>query len=341
MIRLPHVLESRLESLSAALLQPAEGRRIDFTQPPGEASFATADSLSWRIFKNPIALLVGGITAVILELAEPAVRTGVWKLLLVRHGSLRKAASHGTRRHGDRLRRAQCCRTHDCRHCAHACPRDRRNADRRNVLGKRCASLELGACHRELWFWRCVQPATCRRSAGFDFDRLYAEGAPAARCYGALDIPTSEAEWQALLLSMRGRLEPSDILMQFLRIMGDTPAFPTPLRWMQPMLVRAAIDLVPEWLRDTLGLTPLPTLTRIEKRFVKLAGTALDRIVLPGSPPSQSCRRLGLPSGYLYAPYANDRGRYNCDTTKSSNTALRIKSGGSKPWLKMKSWNFF
>jgi uncharacterized protein (DUF2236 family) len=93
--------------------------------------------------------------------------------------------------------------------------------------------------------------------------------------------------------------------MQFLRIMGNTPTFPTPLRWMQPMLVRAAIDLVPESLRASLGLTALPGLTRIEKRLVKLAGAALDRIVLPESPPSQSCRRLGLPSGYLYAPYAN------------------------------------
>ena len=30
-----------------------------------------ADSVSWRVFKNPVALFIGGVAAVILELAEP------------------------------------------------------------------------------------------------------------------------------------------------------------------------------------------------------------------------------------------------------------------------------
>jgi hypothetical protein len=32
------------------------------------------DSVSWRIFKDPVSVFVGGIAAVILELAEPSVR---------------------------------------------------------------------------------------------------------------------------------------------------------------------------------------------------------------------------------------------------------------------------
>ena len=35
--------------------------------------------MSWRVFKNPLSLFIGGITAVIMELAEPRVRTGVWE----------------------------------------------------------------------------------------------------------------------------------------------------------------------------------------------------------------------------------------------------------------------
>jgi uncharacterized protein (DUF2236 family) len=31
------------------------------------------------VFRNPLSLFVGGITAVLLELAEPRVRTGVWE----------------------------------------------------------------------------------------------------------------------------------------------------------------------------------------------------------------------------------------------------------------------
>src|ERR1700736_5192183 len=84
-IRLPWGLQRRLDAVAGALLNSQKGRPIDFTRPPGEAAFFSPDSLSWRIFKNPVALLIGGIAAVILELAEPAVRTGVWE-----HSSFRK-----------------------------------------------------------------------------------------------------------------------------------------------------------------------------------------------------------------------------------------------------------
>src|SRR5690606_21927227 len=64
--------------VGAALMQrflAAPGMRIDFSAPEGEPALAAPDSLTWRIFKNPIALFAGGIGAVLLELAEPRVRT--------------------------------------------------------------------------------------------------------------------------------------------------------------------------------------------------------------------------------------------------------------------------
>src|SRR3990170_3795367 len=72
-------LQRRLEAAAADLLQLAEGAEDDFTAPLGEPSLTAPDSVSWRVFKNPVALLIGGIAAVILELAEPRVRTGVWE----------------------------------------------------------------------------------------------------------------------------------------------------------------------------------------------------------------------------------------------------------------------
>ena len=66
------------------------------------------------------------------------------------------------------------------------------------------------------------------------------------------------------------------------------------------MLVRAAIDMIPGWIRERLGLTAAHGLRPAEKIIVKLAGAVADRIVLTDSPPSQSCRRLGLPRAYLY-----------------------------------------
>src|SRR5258705_6897217 len=77
-IRLPWSVQRRLDAAACALLNPRNGRAIDFTRPPGEAALYPPDSLSWHIFKNPVALLIGGIAAVILEFAEAALRTRVW-----------------------------------------------------------------------------------------------------------------------------------------------------------------------------------------------------------------------------------------------------------------------
>ena len=60
-------------------MEPGPGQPVDFTVPAGEPALTAPDSVSWQVFKNPIALFVGGVTAVLLELAEPRVRTGVWE----------------------------------------------------------------------------------------------------------------------------------------------------------------------------------------------------------------------------------------------------------------------
>jgi uncharacterized protein (DUF2236 family) len=134
-----------------------------------------------------------------------------------------------------------------------------------------------------------------------EIDALYREGAPASRLYGALGAPRSGAELQALFESMRNRLEPSPVVFEFLRIMREAPTLPRPLLWMQGMLVRAAVEMIPDWIRERLGLTAFYGLRPRERWMVKLAGALSDRIVLPESPAAQSCLRLGLPITHLYA----------------------------------------
>jgi uncharacterized protein (DUF2236 family) len=78
MARLPAPLQHRLEHAARSYFE-APGHRIDFTQPTGAAALFAPTSVAWRVMKNPVALTIGGIAAVILELAEPRVRTGVWE----------------------------------------------------------------------------------------------------------------------------------------------------------------------------------------------------------------------------------------------------------------------
>ena len=75
-IVLPWPFQSSLEAATRALLEPDDRPYIDFSRP---AALVSPDSVSWRVFKNPLSLFIGGVAAVIMELAEPRVRTGVWE----------------------------------------------------------------------------------------------------------------------------------------------------------------------------------------------------------------------------------------------------------------------
>jgi uncharacterized protein (DUF2236 family) len=77
-IVLPWPLQRSFEVATRALLDPGDRSSVDFSRPTGEAALLSPDSVSWRVFKNPVSLFVGGVTAVVMELAEPRVRAGVW-----------------------------------------------------------------------------------------------------------------------------------------------------------------------------------------------------------------------------------------------------------------------
>ena len=59
-------------------LQVISGGKVDYREPAGDPGLFGPDSMAWRVHANPIALAIGGVAAVILELAEPRVRSGVW-----------------------------------------------------------------------------------------------------------------------------------------------------------------------------------------------------------------------------------------------------------------------
>lgn len=305
-IRLPANLQRMLEAASTSFLHPVPGNRVDFSRPAGEAALVPADSVSWRIFKNPLSLFIGGVTAVLLELADPAVRTGVWEQSTFRSdplGRLRRTGLaamvtvYGPRSMSQPMI-AGIVRMHS--RVNGTTPDGRAFAANDPMLLTWVhATATFGFVEA---YCRYVEPL--ERSA---IDAVYREGAPTLALYGAADAPLSQAAAGALFESQRGRLEASPVVFKFLHIMAQTPAFPPSLLWLQPLMVRAAVDLLPEWVRARLGLTEQHALRRRERWLVKLAGTLADRIVLKEGPAAQSCIRLGLPAAYLYTGRARPK----------------------------------
>jgi uncharacterized protein (DUF2236 family) len=292
-------LRRRMDEVASSLLHPPGAPPVDFAAPRGEPALIPPSSVSWRIFKNPIALYVGGVAAVILELAEPRVRTGVWEhssfrtdpaRRLQRTGMAAMISVYGPRSLAEAMI-ARVGRIHD--HVAGVTPAgEPYRADDVELLSWVYATASFGF---SMAYSRFVRPLT-----ETDRMRLYREGAPASRLYGAVTAPKSPAERSALFAAMAPRLEPSSIVFDFLAIMQEAQVFPAPLAPLQRLLLRAAVQVVPAWVRERLQLGSVYGLRPWEEPLVRRAGRLADRVMLRSSPAVQSCLRLGLPADYLY-----------------------------------------
>jgi uncharacterized protein (DUF2236 family) len=297
-IILPWPVQNSLEIAARLLLRGGDQTSVDFLRPAGEAALVPADSVSWRVFKNPLSLFVGGVTAVIMELAEPRVRAGVWEHTSFRSDPLRRlrrtghaamVTVYGARSVAEPMI-ARVRRLHDAV-AGTTLSGEPYRANDPELLNWVYATAAYGfvqACHTY------VQPLS-----SLDRNSYYAEGVPAAVLYGATSAPRSEADLELLFEVTASRLERSDIVFEFLAIMRSGPILPMFLRPVQDLLVRAAIDLTPRWLRTILALNGFQ-LHAWEREVVRHIGALADRLVLESNPAVQACRRMGLPSDYLY-----------------------------------------
>lgn len=277
------------------LLRPPPGMDFDFSQPAGEPALAPRDGVSWRVFANPVSLFVGGVAAVLLELAEPSVRSGVWDhggfkrdpgTRLRRTGFAAMMTVYGPRSEAEKLI-ARVVRMHD-RVEGHTPGGLPYRANDQRLLDWVHATAGFGFAEA---YHRYVAPLSARER-----DAALAEGEAAARLYGALGAPRSWGEWKALLAATAPGLEGSGILADFLRIMREAPIVPTPLRPLQRLLVRAAVDIVPEPVRSLPqlrggGLRPG------EAALVRALARASSLLPLGDTPPAQAARRLAAAPG--------------------------------------------
>src|SRR5688572_9751048 len=73
--------------------------KVDVLHPAGAPALYAPDSLAWQIYKNPVSLFIGGITAVLLELAEERVRSGVWNHSIFRTDPITRLRRTGLMTH--------------------------------------------------------------------------------------------------------------------------------------------------------------------------------------------------------------------------------------------------
>ena len=276
------------------------GPQVNFLEPAGDPGLSGPGSPAWKVFHNPLALAAGGIAAVILELAEPAVRAGVWDhstfkvdpiQRMVNTGAAAMAVTYGSQMTFDRVTRMH-----------------------ERVTGQTHEGKAYQAMDPELLTWvhvtaawgflqayiRYAEPDMSRE----DQDRYYREGAAKGYGFGAKWVPLSADEVDAYMAEKIKGLYVNDTVQEFLQIVGDATPMGKAARPLQRLLTQSGIDLLTEDMQKACGVRVTHPLGVRGVRAVVGTLAAIARFVTRrkgNGPAEQACRRMGVSTDCLYA----------------------------------------
>lgn len=219
----------------------------------GSGLFAP-DSIAWRVHIDLTAMMIGGIAALMLQMLHPRVLAGVWD-----HSGFREdmnARLRGTARFIAQT-------TFETRAAAEAqIARVRHIHDA--VQGTLPDGTPYSANDPRLLAWVHVAEATSFLAGWIkygepgmslaDQDRYFDEMAVIATMLGADPVPHSKAEAAAIIADFLPDLHADERSSEVLQLLLRQPPPSLMLIPFQAMVMRASIDLLPDWARRMHGL---------------------------------------------------------------------------------------
>lgn len=272
---------------------------LDFTQPKRAPAFYGPDSIQWRIHKNPVSLGIGGVCAVLLEFADPRIRTGVWDHSTYpvdpigrseRTGHAAMVGVYGPRSEAEKLI-ARITRMHSKVEGVTPDGEPYRALDP-VLLNWVAATAGYGFLHAYDRFVRRLTPA---EKIGF-----WTGGEGLGELYGVTESPSSDAEFLDMMRDLAPNFEPHPIIAEFLEIVEKRDVANRGEAFVRRAIARASVAILPDLVRERLGLGPEYDMTRADRITVRLLAVAAERKVDPDSPAAQASVRLGLPADFLW-----------------------------------------
>jgi uncharacterized protein (DUF2236 family) len=282
------------------------GTAIDFAAPVGEPALLAPDSVQWRVYKNPIALGIGGIAAVLLEFAEPRIRSGVWD-----HSTYKVDPIGRSRRTGLVAMLA-------CYGPASSAKAVIGQVNRLHgkVKGETPAGDKYRALDPVLLDWVAATASYgflmaydrfVHRISDADKDRFMRDGDAIGREFGARHTPPTVGAFMAMMDDLEPRFEPHPIIFEFLDIIQSGRAAPGVPRFLHRAIARASVSLLPGHIRARLDLGSKFDLTRFDRYALRLAGRLADRHVDRKAPHCKASVRMGLPHDFLFKSAAEQK----------------------------------
>lgn len=286
-------LRRRIESQVLSLSGIALGQ-IDFEKPQGDPGLFGPDSVSWQVHGDFTSMLIGGISALLLQALHPLALAGVWDhsnfredLLgrLRRTGQFISGTTYGSRADADWLI-------------------DKVKTIHLKVSGTAPDGRAYAASDPALLTWVHVAEVHSFLQAHLryrnpqlseaDQDRYYAEIALIAERLGATQVPRSRAEVAAYLAAVRPELLCDARSLEILRILLNAPAPSALAAPAAKLLMQAGIDLLPDWAQEMLDQQISPARSQMIHAGVHSLAPVL-RWAVRGGAIHRARKRLQLP----------------------------------------------
>jgi uncharacterized protein (DUF2236 family) len=231
------------------------GPKLDYSSPPGDPGLFGPDSVCWQVHADFTSMMIGGISALMLQALHPLALAGVWDHSTFRTdmlGRLRRTATFisGT--------------TYGNQQDALALI-DRVKRIHLGVSGVAPDGRPYRADDPALLRWVHVAEVSSFLAAHLRYvnpalepaahDRYYAETARIAQCLGASDVPCSRAEVAAYLAAMQPELEAGSRVHEVVNTLRNAAPSTALMRPAGSLMFSAAVDLLPDWAQRLIGFS--------------------------------------------------------------------------------------
>lgn len=221
-----------------------------------------ADSMVWRVHGDVVSMMVGGVSALLLQMLHPAVLAGVWDHSNFRTdmlGRLRRTArfiaatTYGARTEAEAaIARVRTVHSHIGGELPDGTPY---RADDPALL----AWVHISEAWSFLAAWQHYGDRSLTLAQE---DLYYAEFATIGAALGADALPRNRADTHQALRAVQPALRADGRTVQVARLVLDqTPSNPLAIP-VQRIVAQAAVDLLPDWARRMHGLKASPILMK-------------------------------------------------------------------------------
>lgn len=255
-------LRRRIETQLLSLTGLALGQ-LDLEQPKGDPGLFGPRSISWQVHGDFPSMLIGGISALLLQVLHPLALAGVWD-----HSSFRQDIIGRLRRTSQFISGTTFGSTRDAEWLI-----DKVRTIHLQVVGTAADGRPYAASDPDLLTWVHVAEVSSFMAAHLryrnphlslaDQDAYYAEIALVAERLGARNVPRSRQAVAHYLQAMRPQLVCDERSSEVVRVLLEAPA---PSRLAKPvanLMMQAGINLLPDWAGELLERTPHPLKRRL------------------------------------------------------------------------------